>query len=213
MTFYILLITLAISIWAFNSQAVMQRLIFNAYMVQENGQYYRFLTCGFIHADWLHLIINMMVFYSFGSQVEEAYTYLFGAKATWYFLVLYFGGIVISILPSYLKHRHQPGYNSLGASGGVAAITFSFILFNPLQKIYLYGIFGLPSILMGIAYLGYSFFMNKKGGDNVNHSAHFWGAIFGIIYTLALKPGLFMSFIQQVSDALLALVKYLTTLF
>lgn len=197
MTFYIVILTIAISIWAFYSNEIMDKLIFNAYSVNRKNEWYRFITCGFIHADWLHLIINMLVLFSFGSQVEHEYDYYFGNKSTYYFLLLYFGGIIVSILPSYVNQKDKPGYNSLGASGGVSSIVFAYIIFNPVQKIYLYGIIGLPGILMGGAYLIYSFYMDKKGGDNVNHNAHFWGAIFGVIYTLALKPGLFSHFIEQ----------------
>jgi membrane associated rhomboid family serine protease len=200
MVFYILLITLAISIWGFNTPAVQSKLIFNAYSVNQQGQYYRFLSCGFIHGDWLHLIVNMMVFYSFGSQVEEMYALVFAEKAVWYFILLYFGGVMLSILPSYLKHRDDPGYNSLGASGGVAAVLFASILFNPLQKIYLYGFIGLPGIVMGLGYIIYSVYMNKNGRDNINHNAHLWGAIYGFVYTLALKPALLNNFIQRLSE-------------
>ncbi len=199
MTFYIVIITIAVSIWAFKSGDVMGKLIFNAYTVNRKNEWYRFITCGFVHADWMHLIINMLVLYSFGSQVEQAYDYYFEAKSTYYFLLLYFGGIILSILPTYVNQKDSPGYHSLGASGGVSSVVFASIIFNPVQKIYLYGVLGLPGILMGVAYLIYSFYMNKKGGDNVNHNAHFWGAIFGIVYTLALRPGLFIHFIEQMS--------------
>ncbi len=200
MTLYILIVTVVISIWAFNSSAVMEKLIFNAYAVSQRKQWYRFVTCSFVHGDWMHLIINMLVFYSFASQVEDAYGFVFGEKSTWYFLLLYFGGVVVSILPTFVQKKDDPGYNSLGASGGVSAVVFAHILFNPVQKIYLYGIIGLPGILMGLAYLVYSYYMNKKGGDNVNHNAHFWGAIFGVVYTLALKPSLFTNFIEQMKE-------------
>jgi membrane associated rhomboid family serine protease len=199
-TLLILVFTLVVSIWAFSAPSLQQRLIFNAFIVHRDGQWYRLLTCGFIHGDWLHLIVNMMVFYSFGSQVELIYGSLFGEQALWYFIMLYFGGIVLSILPSYYKHRQDPGYNSLGASGGVAAIVFTSILFNPLQKIYLYGLIGLPGILMGCAYLVYSIYMSRRGGGNINHNAHLWGAVYGVVYTILLKPSILKIFMQGLFD-------------
>ena len=199
-TLLILVITIGISIWGFNTPSIQKKLIFNAFVVNKEGQWYRLLTCGFIHGDWLHLIVNMMVLYSFGTQVEAIYGIIFGEKAVYYFILLYFGGIVLSILPSYLKHRQNPGYNSLGASGGVAAIVFASILFNPLQDIQLYGIINLPGILMGTAYIVYSIYMNKRGGSTVNHSAHLWGAVYGLVYTVLLKPAVLLTFLHKLVD-------------
>jgi membrane associated rhomboid family serine protease len=178
----------------------MARLIFNPYMIQVRRQWWRFFTCGFIHADWLHLGINMLVFWSFGQAVETYYGYVFEDKSVFYFILLYLGGIVISITPSYKKHLHNPGYNALGASGAVAAILFTAILFDPLKPIYLYGIISIPGIILGIAYLAYSYYMDKKGNDHINHDAHFWGAVFGVVFTLALKPTLFLHFIDKLTQ-------------
>lgn len=197
MTLYIIILTALISISAFNNQAFMGKLIFNPYLVSKKNEWYRFVSNGFIHADWLHLIINMIVLYSFGTQVEAIYKQIFGNMGTFYFIMLYLGGLIIAVAPTYKRNKENPYYNSLGASGAVSGITFAYILFFPWNKIYLYAIIGIPAILAGIAYLFYSHYMNKKGGDNVNHDAHFWGAVFGFIFTLALKPSLFTFFIEQ----------------
>jgi len=178
----------------------MQRLIFNPYMVTEHRQWYRFITSGFIHADWIHLLVNMLVLWSFGNVVEKYYAAIFEEKAVFYFILLYLGGLVISITPSYKRHKHNAGYNALGASGAVAAVLFAAILFRPLDKIYLYGVIGLPGILLGVAYLGYSFYMDKKGGDHINHDAHFWGAVFGVLFTIMLKPSVFLHFLDQLTS-------------
>jgi membrane associated rhomboid family serine protease len=197
MTIYIIIITALISISAFSNQNVMSKCMFNPYIINKNKEWYRFISSGFIHADWLHLIINMFVLYSFGTQVEMIYEGVFGAVGKFYFIMLYLGGLIISVAPTYKKNKENPYYNSLGASGAVSGVLFAYILFNPWSKIYLYAIIGIPAIIAGVAYLFYSQYMNKKGGDNVNHDAHFWGAVFGFLFTFALKPSLISYFFEQ----------------
>jgi membrane associated rhomboid family serine protease len=199
MTNIIILITVVVSITAFYNRELMHRLIFNPYMISERRQWYRFFTSGFIHADWVHLLINMLVLWSFGNVVERYYAAVFEEKASFYYLLLYVGGIVIAITPSYKRHQHNAGYNALGASGAVAAVLFTAILFRPMDKIYLYGLIGLPGILLGFAYLAYSYYMDKKGGDLINHDAHFWGAVYGVVFTLALKPSVFLHFLDELT--------------
>ena len=178
----------------------MRKLIFNPYMISARKEWWRFFTSGFIHADWLHLGINMLVLWSFGNVVEKYYQSVFEAQGTFYYLLLYFGALLIAITPSYKKNLHNAGYNALGASGAVAAVLFAAILFRPLDKIYLYDLIGIPGILLGVAYLVYSYYMNKKGGDFINHDAHMWGAIFGVVFTLALKPSILLHFIDQLTN-------------
>jgi membrane associated rhomboid family serine protease len=202
MTNYIVFITVALSIAALFNHELMGKFIFNPYMISERKEWWRFVTSGFIHADWIHLAVNMFVLWSFGNIVEEYYGAIFEEKGTFYYLLLYLGGLIISITPSYKRNLHNAGYNALGASGAVASVLFTAILFQPLQKIYLYGIIGIPGILMGVAYLVYSYHMNKKGGDNINHDAHFWGAVYGLIFTIALKPSIFLHFIDQLTSIL-----------
>jgi membrane associated rhomboid family serine protease len=193
-------LTCLVSIVAFYNRDIMYRLIFNPYMISERGQWYRFFTSGFIHADWIHLIVNMIVLWSFGRVVEMYYSLYFEDKGTYYFVLLYLGGLLISITPSYKKHKHNAGYNALGASGAVSAVLFAAILFQPMQKVYLYGIIGLPGIFLGIAYLMYSYYMDKKGGDFVNHDAHFWGAVFGVLFTIMMKPSIGLHFLDQLTS-------------
>jgi membrane associated rhomboid family serine protease len=194
MTLFLVVITAAISILALSNHVLMRNMIFNPYQIQHQNQWYRFITSGLIHADWMHLFINMFVLYSFGRAVEYYYEIVFPVNSKYYFMLLYFGGMLISVAPSYAKHKNDPGYNALGASGAVSAVTFAAIVFDPLNKIYLWGFIGLPGILLGVAYLGYSWYMGKKGGDNVNHDAHFWGAVFGALFTFGLKPSLVLHF-------------------
>ena len=200
MTNAIVAITVLLSILALYNRDVMNKLIFNPYMITEHRQWYRFITSGFIHADWIHLAVNMFVLWSFGNVVERYYNAVFEDKGYFYYSILYLGGLIISITPSYKRNMHNAGYNALGASGAVAAVLFAAILFRPLDKIYLYGIIGLPGILVGVAYLAYSFYMDKKGGGVINHDAHLWGAVFGILFTVLLKPSIFLNFLDQLTS-------------
>src|SRR3569832_1713378 len=128
-----------VSLLAFQNTLLRQRFIFNPYVIRQRGQWYRFITSGFIHADWMHLLVNMFVLYSFGQIVEADYADIFDDKGTYYYLLLYFGGLAVSIAPTYAKQKENPGYNALGASGAVASVMFAFILFHPMHNLYLYG--------------------------------------------------------------------------
>lgn len=175
----------------------MNKLIFNPYMIDKHKQWYRFITSGFIHADILHLAVNMFVLFSFGGIIESYFNAYFGERSAYYYLLLYFGGLVTSVIPTYKMNKENMCYNALGASGAVSAVIFAFILLEPMQKICLYGLLCLPSIVFGVAYLFYCYYMNKKRVDNVNHNAHMWGAIFGFIFTILLKPDLLVLFFQK----------------
>jgi membrane associated rhomboid family serine protease len=203
MTIVIIIITCIVSFLAFRDQMLTGKLIFNPYIIDKNKQWYRFISSGFIHADAIHLIINMYVLYSFGTMTEFYYSMAFGEKARLYYLLLYLGGLIFSVLPTYRKHRNNPSYNGLGASGAVSAVTFSFIIFDPMQKLCLYGLhfLCLPGVLFAILYLVYCFYMDKKGRDNINHGAHMWGAIYGFILTVIFNPSLFLGFIDKLRDA------------
>ena len=196
-TTIIIFVSVIVSLVAFSRPSVSSALIFNPYIIHQRGEWYRFITSGLIHADFFHLLINMFVLYSFGPIVEQYYQYEFGEKGLPYFLTMYLGGLLFSILPTYRKHLHNPGYNALGASGAVSAVVFSFILFNPLDKLCLYGILCLPGILFGAGYLIYCYYMDKKGRGRINHDAHLWGAVFGFLFTILLKPSLLLTFFSQ----------------
>lgn len=197
MTIAIILITSLISLAGFYNNTVSDALIFNPYLIKHKKEWWRFLTCGLLHADFIHLFINMFVLFSFGQATEHYYSYAFGSKATLMYLTLYISGIFAANVSTYYKFHHIPTYRSLGASGAVSAILFTTLVFNPYAKIYLYGIIGLPGIVIGLAYLVYSYYMSKKEGDHINHEAHFYGAIYGFIFPIAFKPALFLVFINQ----------------
>ncbi|GAA4351430.1 rhomboid family intramembrane serine protease [Hymenobacter saemangeumensis] len=202
-------LTVAISVYAWSNQQLMDSWILRPYrMARDQSQWYRFLTCGFLHADWMHLLFNMIAFFSFGSLVLRAYC--FGLPGTevegfgssggvWRFLLLYLGGIIVSSIPSYFRHRDDRHYGSLGASGGVAAVLFAGTLFAPTSKIYLMFIpVGIPAFIFGFLYLIYSYYQGRRGGDNINHDAHFYGALFGVLITLLLQPNVLPVFLAGV---------------
>ena len=199
MNLAIIIITVIISIYALYNQEVFGRLKFNAYAIRHHGQGWRFFTYGLIHADWVHLFINMFVLYSFGKAVIDAYHFYFDMKGYMFYLLLYVGGIVFSVLFDFGKHKDDMYYNAVGASGAVSAVLFASILLYPTGTVMLFPIpFPLPSVLFGAFYLIYSAVMARRAKDNIGHNAHFWGAVFGIVFTVALKPNLAISFYKQV---------------
>lgn len=191
-------ITCLISFFMMQNQAGKSALILHPVTIKRKQQWYRFVTSGLIHADGMHLLINMFVLWSFGNAIEAAYYPAFlGEGSASMYLILYFGGIVVASIPSYLRHQDDPSYAALGASGGVSAVVFAVIIFAPWQNLYLYGLIAIPQILAGVAYLVYSWHKDKTGGDNIGHMAHFAGAIWGFVFTGLMNPDLFGRFINM----------------
>jgi membrane associated rhomboid family serine protease len=199
-TYALLGITVAISFYAFNNSNVLRGFINNPYLINTRGQYYRFVTSGFIHRDHIHLLLNMVTFYFFGGAIERVFGMLFGDWGGLYFIALYLMAIVVSDIPTYFKQRHNPGYNSLGASGGVSAIVFAFILLLPMEKICLYYVLCVRGFILGTIFIGYSYYMGRKANDGINHDAHLYGAVFGLIFCIILYPESLPRFIEQVSQ-------------
>ena len=183
---------------AFNRPSMFSEFMMNPYKIKSRGQYYRFITSGFIHQNHMHLILNMFSFYFFGRVIEIVFGTIFGEWGPVYYIALYLLAIVVSDIPSYLKHKDNPGYNSLGASGGVAAIIFASIVFQPIQKICLFLAICLPGFILGTAYIIYSYFQGRKSNDNINHDAHLYGAVFGFIFCVVLYPPSLASFFKQI---------------
>lgn len=196
-TTWILIVTIAASFYAWNQQNIYQKWMLNPYQIKHSKQYWRFITSGFVHLNYTHLFFNMFALYFFGQHVA----YYFGAMGNQLLVVLYLSGIMISDIPTYLKYKDVPNYNSLGASGGVAAVLFSSIMFEPLNPIYIMFIpIGIPGFVLGTLYLIYSYYQGKRMSDNINHDAHLYGAIFGLVFTVLLRPGVIVSFVQQIKD-------------
>ena len=200
-TLIITLLTVFVSWQAFQNRSLFNKLLHHPFTESREGQYYRWISSGFIHNDWLHLGINMLVFYQFGGIVESIYRTHFGdLVGTIYFLILYLGSIVMGDLPSYYKHRNDSWYSAVGASGGVAGILFAYILFSPFSTMLIYGIIPIYSVIAGILYIGYEQWASRRAKDNIGHDAHIWGAIFGLVFTAIIVPRVLPFFWEQVIE-------------
>ena len=194
-TVTIIIITVIISMVAFSNQNVMNRLIFWPPAMQR-GQYDRFITHGFIHADGMHLLFNMFTLFFFGSIIESFYRQYFYELG---FILFYLGGLIFAILPSYLKHKNDVRWASLGASGAVSAVLFAYVLFEPWKLIFVFFI-PVPAIIFAVLYVAYSIWSDKKGNSNINHSNHLWGAAYGVIMTLILETRLIPHFLNKLTQ-------------
>lgn len=199
LTVIIIIVTCLVSILGFSNETFFDKLKFNAYDVRHSNQWYRFFTYGFLHAGWLHLFINMLVLYSFGTIVETHLKFFFPVKYILYYLLLYIGGLLLSVIPAYGKNKNNVFYNSVGASGAIAAVLFASIILYPVGKVYFFFIpVGIPAPVFGVLYIAYEYYMSKRAKDNIGHDAHLWGAIFGLIYIIAVRPQFAVSFLQQI---------------
>ena len=185
---------------AFNNRTIFEKYLFNAYAIKHHKQWYRFISHGFIHANWPHLILNMFVLYSFGKSLEMVlFPALFGKFSNLFYILLYTGALFAASIAEYFKNKDNPSYSSVGASGAVNAIVFSFIVINPGAGMGMIFIpIAIPAWIFGLLFLAYSFYMNKRNTDNIGHGAHAWGAIFGFLFTGLLKPELFTVFFYTI---------------
>lgn len=200
-TLLIIVATAITSFAAFNNRAVMDKLIFYPPAVSQRNEWYRFFSCGMIHADIPHLIFNMYALYLFGSGqnyinaeglkdntgVEWFFVKVFGMAGYFWYFTMYAAAVGICLLPTYKKNKDNYHYRSLGASGGVAAVVFAKIALDPINGI---GLILIPvylaGFLFGILYIFISYQLDKRQQGNINHSAHIWGSFFGIVFIIAL---------------------------
>ena len=194
-TLIIIAITCAVSLVALNNPKMIEALILWPPAVVRNNEYYRLVSYGLVHADFQHLLFNMITLFFFGRAMEQFYNAEMGEFG---FAIFYLLGLVASILPTYLKHRNDAQYRSLGASGAVSAVLFAFILFQPWALIYVFFL-PVPAIVYAVLYVAYTFYSERQGGDNINHSAHLWGAAYGIVFTLVMEPRVFGVFLDALS--------------
>jgi membrane associated rhomboid family serine protease len=182
-TLIILLLTCVISFTAFSNEKITNDLIFYPTAVSKHNQWYRFITCGFIHADFMHLAFNMYTFYLFGGMVEQAFVEIFGASGKILYAALYLTSLAACLMPTYFKHKDDYYYRSLGASGAVSAVIFVGIILYPTMGLGIFPIpINIPAFIFGPLYLIISAYLAKKGHGNINHSAHIWGAVYGIVF-------------------------------
>jgi len=170
--------------------------------VKEFGQWYRFITSGFLHGSYMHLGINMFVLWQFGESLEGWFMDQFGDLiGRVYFVILYFGAIIVGSLPPYIKHQDNQYYSALGASGGVSGILFASIFVSPWSYLGFMLVIPMPYVVFGVLYLFYESYMGKKGGTGIAHDAHIAGAIFGYLavigFLLTLGPEIVDLYFQR----------------
>ena len=209
-TLVICIITVLVSIGAWNNQRIMDDLIFYGPSISLRRQWYRMLSQGLIHADGAHLICNMIAMYSFGTGLERAFSSdcVFGNLGKVMYIVLYVTALVAASIPDLMKHKDDYHFRSLGASGAVSAIIFASIVILPTVGVGIIFIPGvhIPGYLFAVLYLAISYYLDKRGGGNINHGAHMWGAIYGLLFTIAFitamgKLDLIENFKQQLQAA------------
>ena len=193
-TLGLIAVTALVSWLAFKDRRLVDRLILWPPAVSQRHQYWRLASYGLLHADLSHLLFNMITLFFFGRLIEQVMVQLTGSWLT--YPLFYLTALVVSILPSYLRNQGNRNYFSLGASWAVSAVLFAFILIQPWSLIFVFFI-PAPAILYAVFYVGYSIWMDRKGGDRINHSAHLAGAAFGVMFMLAMEPRLFNVFIDQ----------------
>ena len=193
-TLVIIIITALVSLGGFSNHKIIDDLIFYPPAITEQKQWYRFFTCGFIHADFGHLLWNMLALYLFGKYVEAAFIMdlgsgemMFGKNGRILYLVMYIAALFVCLLPTFAKHKDDYDYRSLGASGAVSAVVFAGLLLDPTTKV---GFFIIPPVIPGYIfgpiYLIITSYLGKNSQDNINHSAHLWGALFGMAFVIVL---------------------------
>lgn len=204
-TLIIVIITAITSVAAFSNDKIYNDLIFYPPAVTYNKQWYRFFSCGLIHADYGHLIFNMYALYMFGISVENGFVDIFGSKGKLLYLLMYISALLVCLLPTYSQNKENSSYRSLGASGAVSAVIFAYIFLDPLSKLGLIFIPGImiPGFIFGFLYLIISSYLDKRGGGNINHSAHIWGALYGIAFLIVFAYALsdypvLASFVQKI---------------
>jgi membrane associated rhomboid family serine protease len=199
-TMLIIAANVIFSFIGFSNNTLLYKTIGWPYYEKREKQYYRFITSGFLHADWMHLIFNMFTLFFFGRNIEIIFS-AGGLGGNIAYLALYFLALIAADIPSYLKHQDNEEYRSLGASGAVSAVVFASIIFTPWGQI---GVYGIPisMLLYAVLYLVYCIYMSKKSADNVNHDAHLWGSIFGLVFTgilvASLRPDLFPYILEDI---------------
>lgn len=197
-TLLIVIFTTLISLWGFNDSGVFYKLKHHPVSEAGNKEYYRMLTSGFLHGDYMHLFLNMFVLHEFGRYVEVYVAGIFGpSEGKIVYLLAYLFMIVAADIPTYFKHKNNPYFASVGASGAVSGIVFMYILLNPWAMLGLFAIIPVPAIIFGVLYLWYSSWASKNSRDMIDHDAHFFGAVTGILLLIAFQPSIVSEFISE----------------
>ncbi len=198
LSFLIMALTVIISLLAWQKPSWLNKMMMSPYKIDRKQEYWRFVTSGFIHADFSHLFFNLFSFYFFGTQLEYIFGIIFPGFGGEAFILFYLLAIVVADLPTYFKQRNNPYFNSLGASGAVSAVIFAGIMFFPTEKIYLFGLLGIPGFIYAGLFTWYSIAMDRRGRDYVNHSAHLYGGLFGVLFITLTRPSTWVEFFSQI---------------
>ncbi|MDF1571822.1 MAG: rhomboid family intramembrane serine protease [Bacteroidales bacterium] len=201
MTIILVVVISLVSVLAFRFRKQADRFVLLPQRVVHHREYFRVISHAFLHVDYVHLVVNMIVLFSFGTSVESIFRNLESHDVIrsphLHLAILSFIGITGSSISTILKHRNDPDYAAVGASGLVSAIVFTHIFFQPMQKIYFYFAIPIPGLVFGILYLVYSSYMSRKQKDNINHDAHIWGAVIGFFYPVLMHPPLIRYFFEN----------------
>lgn len=198
LSFLIMAVTVGISLLAWQKPTWLDAMMMSPYRIDRKKEYWRFITSGFIHADFAHLFFNLFSFYFFGTQLEYIFGIIFPGFGGEVFILFYLMAILVADLPTYFKQRNNPYFNSLGASGAVSAVIFAGIMFFPTEKIYLFGFVGIPGFIYAGLFTWYSIAMDRRGRDYVNHSAHLYGGLFGVLFITLTRPSTWVEFFSQI---------------
>ncbi len=197
-TVLIILITAVVSVYCFSKPEKLDALKFNAPMVLERKQWYRMFSYGLVHGGWAHLIFNMLTLFFFGMVVEQYFSDVWAGGGALIYLLFYISVLGVSTVGDLILHKADYGFSAVGASGAVSAVLFASILFEPKMGIYIFMIpIPVPGYIFAPLYLLYCWWMAKRKVDNIGHTAHFIGAVYGILFPLLLKPSIFMHFLSQ----------------
>ncbi|MVZ61819.1 rhomboid family intramembrane serine protease [Sphingobacterium humi] len=191
-------LTIGLSIYVFSNPQWYGRLMLHPYSVyRDKSKWYLVLTSGLIHKDWMHLLFNMITFYYFGFGLEATFVQISGPLGHLWFALLYIVALVLSDIATIIQNKDNYGYHSLGASGAISAVLFSYILFDPKMLLGIFMIIPMPAYIFAVLYLGYCIWASKNASDGINHDAHLFGALTGILFTLILYPWIFKHFVSQ----------------
>lgn len=190
----ILVVTLIVSLAGlYASPAIIERALLRPYWLQRRGEYDRLITSGFVHADLAHVIFNMLTFYFFAFPLERH-------VGSVRLCLLYFLGLLFSDLGTYFKHRDNPDYASLGASGAISAVLFASIVYFPGQSLFILPVpVPIPAPLFAVAYLAYTYYSSRHPRGRINHDAHLGGALTGLAFVALTDPGAYGDLIGMIT--------------